>query len=364
MHELGEHQAAKGHLDKACNLSQLTRTKHLLVHALMLKARFALEKDQWDLGLKALRKALSLGKEIDLYHNMIESRSAVARLLQLALEHDIEADYVSAYIRKRSLAPDTPPITVENWPWPLKVFTLGRFSIVKDEAPIRFPTKAQKKPLELIKVLIALGGRDVDKDHISDALWPEVDGDKADRALTTTLHRLRQLLDNKQAVQIQSSKLELNPSYCWVDCWAFERLLSMAEEARKLKDMDTSMSLTEKALAVYKGDFLAGDTLEPWAVSQRERLRSRFLQAINLIGSSLASIGQWKKAADYYRRSLDVDDFSEETYQRLMYCLQQLGRKTEVLSVYERCRKTLHAAFGLEPSPETRKIIQSVMDEC
>jgi two-component SAPR family response regulator len=293
---------------------------------------------------------------------MIESRPTVARLLEVALEHGIEADYISAYIRKSGLAPPVPPITVENWPWPLKVFTLGRFAIVKDGAPIRFRTKAQKKPLELIKILIALGGRDVDKAHISDALWPDVDGDKADRALTMTLHRLRRLLGNKLAVQIHNSKLELSPSCCWVDCWTFERLISMAEEASKLKDMDTIISLTEKALAVYNGDFLAGDTLEPWAVSPRERLRSRFLQAVNRIGSSLASIGQWKKAADYYRRSLDVDDLSEETYQRLMHCLQQLGRKTEVLSVYERCRKTLHAAFGLEPSPETRKIIQSLMD--
>jgi two-component SAPR family response regulator len=328
----------------------------------MLKARFALDQGHKEVGLQTLRMALALGKDIGLYHNMIESRSTVARLCAVALEHRIEADYVTAYIRKRGLAPDVPPITVENWPWPLKVFTLGRFAIVKDGAPIRFATKAQKKPLELIKVLVALGGRDVDKALISDALWPDVEGDKADRALTTTLHRLRRLLGNKIAVQIQNGKLDLNPSCCWVDCWAFERLLSMAEDPHKLRDAGPSMSLAEKALAVYKGDFLAGDALQPWAVSQRERLRSRFLQAVNRIGSGLASNGQWEKAADYYRRSLDVDDLSEGTYQRLMHCLQQLGRKTEVLSVYERCRKTLHAAFGLEPSPETRKIIRSLMD--
>jgi DNA-binding SARP family transcriptional activator len=362
--ELGEHRVAKEHLDRACHLSRLTRTKHLMFHALMQKARFALDQDQMDEGLEALRSSLSLGKEIDLYHNMIESRSTVARLMQVALEHDIEPKYVSAYIRKRGLTPDPPPIAVENWPWPLKVFTLGRFSIVRDDEPIKFPTKAQKKPLELIKMLVALGGRNVDKTYISDALWPDVDGDKADQAFTTTLHRLRLLLGHKQALQIQSGKLELNPSCCWVDCWAFARLLSMAEDAHKMHDFGRSMHLAEKALAMYKGDFLSGDMLEPWTVSQRERLRSKFLQAANLIGTSLSQNGEWKKAADYYRRSVDIDDLSEETYQRLMHCLKQLGHKSEALAVYERCRKNLKAAFGLEPSPATREIIQTLMDGC
>ena len=38
-----------------------------------------------------------------------------------------------------------------------------------------------------------------------------------------------------------------------------------------------------------------------------------------------------------------------------------MGRKTEALSVYDRCRHTLHAAFDLEPSPETRAIYQSLL---
>ena len=362
LNEAGEHQAANDHLNRAIHLSQLTRTKHFMFHALMLKVRFALDQDHAETGLKVLREALALGNEIGLYHNMIESRSNVARFCAIALEHSIEVNYVTTYIRKRDLTPDSLPITVENWPWPIKVFTLGRFSILKDGVPIRFSTKAQKKPLELIKVLIALGGRDVSKAHISDALWPDAEGDKADRALTTTLHRLRRLLGDDRAVQIQSGKLDLNPSYCWVDCWAFERLLSMAEDASKLKDMDAEISLTEKALVVYNGAFLVGEMLESWAVSPRERLRSKFLRAVNSISSGLASIGQWEKAADYYRRSLDVDDLSEETYQRLMHCLQQLGRNTEALSIYERCRNTLNAAFGLTPSSKTKAIRRSLLE--
>lgn len=245
LYEAGEHQTANEHLNKAVHLSQLTRAKHLVFHGLMLKARFALKQDHAEAGLKVLGEALALGKEIGLYHIMIESRPNVARLCAVALEHGIEVNYVTTYIRKRDLTPDTPPITVEQWSWPIKVFTLGHFSIFKDGSPIRFSTKAQKKPLELVKVLIALGGRSVSKAHLSDALWPDAEGDKADRALTTSIHRLRRLLGDDRAVQVQSGKLELDPFCCWVDCWAFECLLSMVEDVSKLKDMDAEISLTE-----------------------------------------------------------------------------------------------------------------------
>lgn len=129
-----------------------------------------------------------------------------------------------------------------------------------------------------------------------------------------------------------------------------------------MKDVDQAISLTEKALAAYKGAFLAGDELASWSVSPRERLRSKFLRAVNRIGSDLASIGQWSNAAGFYRRSLDVDDLAEDTYQRLMQCLQHMGRRTEALAVYGRCKKNLHAAFGLDPSPETRAIYRSLVD--
>jgi pentatricopeptide repeat protein len=362
IYRVGDHAAAYEHLDEAFNLSQRIRAKHLMFHSLTLKARFALTREHSEAGLQLLREALALGKEIGLYHNMIESRADVARLFTIALEHGIEPDYASNYIRKRGLTLDPPPLTVDSWPWPLKIYTLGRFSILKDGRPIRFSTKTQKKPLALVKVIIAGGGRDVSRATASDALWPDADGDKADRALTTTLHRLRRLLGHDPAVLTRNGKLDLNPSYCWVDCWALEDLLSMAEEAYRLKDLDTQMHLYEKAIAIYRGPFLDGELLEPWILSPRERLRSKFLRAGNQMGDALESTEQWGKASDCYRQILDVDDRSEETYQKLMRCLMKMGRTSEAMSVYERCRTILSAVFGLSPSSETRAIRRSLLD--
>src|SRR5690606_18222644 len=93
--------------------------------------------------------------------------------------------------------------------------------------PIQFAGKLQKKPLELLRALIALGGREVPESRLADLLWPDAEGDAGAQALATTLFRLRKLT-GEQAIRRQDNRLTLDPAVCWVDCWAFERLCSQA----------------------------------------------------------------------------------------------------------------------------------------
>ncbi len=62
---------------------------------------------------------------------------------------------------------------VENWPYPLKIYTLGRFEILKDDKKIEFSRKAQKKSLDLLKAVISYGAKDVPEEELSDALYPD-----------------------------------------------------------------------------------------------------------------------------------------------------------------------------------------------
>ena len=89
-------------------------------------------------------------------------------------------------------------------------------------------------------------------------------------------------------------------------------------------------------------------------------MQSRLLQAVNRLGYDFESQGDWQKAAVFYQRSLEVNDLAEETYQRLMRCLLRQGRNAEALSAYNRCKNTLQAVLGLQPSPETQAIYRSI----
>jgi two-component SAPR family response regulator len=132
---------------------------------------------------------------------------------------------------------------------------------------MRFTGKAQKKPLELLKALIAFGGRDVSETKLADALWPEAEGDAAAQALATTLFRLRKLI-GEQVIRRQESRLTLDSTCCWVDCWEFQRLASETSG-------DPLMCLA-KLRKLHQGPFLDGAENAPWAQPLRQRLQARF----------------------------------------------------------------------------------------
>jgi two-component SAPR family response regulator len=157
----------------------------------------------------------------------------------------------------------------------IAIFTLGRFEVVLEGAPLRFKGRAPVRALELLSALIAAGGRGVSVASLSDSLWPEADGFDAYRAFTTTLHRLRRLLRCPEAVRLCAGRLTLDAQLCRVDLWEFERTL------RAARDMD---SLRE-ALDLYHGPFM-GDDPSPWCISMRAQLekqvsgaKSRFAHA-------------------------------------------------------------------------------------
>jgi DNA-binding SARP family transcriptional activator len=249
-------------------------------------------------------------------------------------------------------------VAVEAWPWPIRVYTLGRFAVECGGEPLRFPGKTQRRPLELLRALIAFGGRDVSETQLVDALWPDAEGDAAHRALATTLHRLRKLLGHDGALELREGRLSLNPYVCWVDVWACETLLAGAEQlGQEGEQGGPAVQRIERGLALYEGSFLVGEQA-PWVLPTRERLRTRFLQAIAAVGRHWERDEGWERAIVAYQEGLEVDDLAERLYYQMMCCYQRLGRHGDAARVYRRCRQALGSVLGVEPSAETEQLYQ------
>ena len=212
----------------------------------------------------------------------------------------------------------------------------------------------------MLKALIAFGGKEVGEDQITDALWPEADGDLAHQSFATNLHRLRQLLGHEKAIQHQENRLTLDDRYCWVDVWVFENLLEQADSRWKAGKIDSAVELIEKTIGLYKGPFLGEEIEQPWTMSKSERLRSMFLRSVRKLGLYWQQSGQLEKTLECYQKGLEVDRLAEEFYQGLMTCYYQLGRRAEALSAYNRCKKMLSTAFGVSPSPETEALYRAI----
>ncbi|WP_290653577.1 BTAD domain-containing putative transcriptional regulator [Aquisalimonas sp.] len=360
--ESGDFAAASVTLEQAAAISRRMKSSYAEFLCAFAKARLERLKGDEAAIVVALKGALALGREYGFVNHMWLGHEALAQLCATALQHGIETAYVQDLIRRRGLAPDEADLGMEHWPREIKIYTLGRFIVYKRDKPWRCNGKTPRKPLELLKAMVALGSRDVSDTKLIEHLWPDAEGDHAQHALEMTLSRLRKLLGSPKAVLSQGRTLSLNGHYVWVDVWTLEQALQKLEAiSRAGTGNETSTThLAEQAAALYQGAFLAQDSDLPWAITLRERLRTRLLRQLRMVWLSWERAGRWEQAADGYQRGLEIDNRVEEFYQRLMLCYRALGRPAEALAVYQRCRQTLHLILGIAPSPKTEAIAQAL----
>lgn len=338
-------------------LARANRSHLFEFTALLLDAQRALDENRETQALESLAGAMAIGRQRGLLNTYCWLPRVMARLCAKALEAGIETDYVRALVRRRALPPSDDARDLEVWPWPIKIYTLGRLSIFSNEKALEFRGKAQGRPLELLQALIALGGRGVPEEAVSEILWPDAEGDAAHRAFDTTLHRLRRLLGCERALLLSDRKLSLNPAVCWVDAWAFERLLVRLDGLIQqpvttgAESTPAIARLATRIFALYRGPFLGREISATWAVAPRERLLSKFLCQLGTLGRHWEAAGEWGRAAEAYQKAVDMSNLTEENYQRLMLVYCAIGQHSEALSVYRRCRETLLAALGRPPSP-------------
>jgi LuxR family maltose regulon positive regulatory protein len=325
---------------------------------LLVMARAAFLQHNDAEGLDALRDALRLMREIGAESTIWWNPRWFASLLARALEAGIEVEFVQSLICGHGLLPDLRYPGPEQWPWPVRIRTLGGFRLHLNGEPAQAGGRGQKKPVELLKAMIAFGGRDVSETRLTDALWPDADGDSARHALKTTLHRLRRLLDDEQAIRVDGGQLSLNPCHCWTDAGAFIQLLG-AEYKTRVRDPEQALRL-ERAIGLYQGAFLDADEEVDWVLAPRERLRSRFVHAVETLGAHLEASDRWDQAIECYERGIGAADLAEPIYQRLMACHERRGHRAEALAAYERYRRLLAARLGIEPSEKMQALVQGL----
>ena len=352
MIESGNIDAALDMLSRARNLLAGTAFRIYRLESDFLGAYATLVRRGESEMIGALRQTLAAAQAENYVYTFRGHRKQLALLLAVALGHGIETDYVRALIRKHELPPPASRPSAA-WPWPVRIFTLGEFRIELDGEPLAFGRKAPKKPLSLLKAIIAFGGQNVAEQKLLDALWPDEDGDAAREAFAVNLHRLRKLLGHAEVIELSEGLVSLDAAKCWVDAWALARLFHEEDPANGGPQPETILKL-------YRGHFLAEALEAPWALSARERIRGQFLRYVADAGRLHEQAGEFEAASRLYQKGIDSDDLAEELYQGLMRCHLQQARNAEAMAVYRRLRQTLSVTLGIEPSLKSQKLAKAI----
>lgn len=354
----GDPALARRLLDKASAIAEAMRSGILQAQCGLMAAELARGTGEHKQCLEALRRALAIMRSNGYVMFAGWDPAMVARLCDIALAHGIEPGFTRELIRRRGLASPEAGEAGPEWPWPLRVRTLGGFRVKVNGEAISFSGKAQRRPVDLVRSLIALGAREVDERALADILWPDAEGDAALQSLATTLHRTRKLLAVADAVVRSQGRLSLNPACTWVDSVAFEAALDQAEVVRREGGEPARIRRwLETGLRYYEGPFLPDDVDTSWVIPLRERLETRFGRAVEQLAVAYVQSGQLDDAMTWYEYGIDRAPLLEILHQGLIRAYLESGRIAAATAAYRRCESVFAQTLGIEPAPDTRALV-------
>ncbi len=229
----------------------------------------------------------------------------------------------------------------------LRVQLLADFRLIdRDGLPMSLNTPRLQS---LLAYLILHRDAPQSRQHLAFLLWPDSAEAQARTNLRKALHELRQALpeaDHLLAINNLTIRWCPTPT-CQADVVDFEAALAA-------DDLLT-------AIDVYRGDLLPG-CYDDWIMPERERLRQKYMDALEQAVRQAETRGDLRAAVGYAQRLLRDDAVREATYRDLMRLYMTLNDRAGALRVYHACETTLRRELDVEPSAATRELYQQLLN--
>jgi len=182
-------------------------------------------------------------------------------------------------------------------------------------------------------------------------LWPEADEAHARGTLRQELLQLRRALDPGVILGEGEEAIGVNRERLWCDVWAFEEALKAGRLA--------------EALDLWKGDFLPGLFVEGgdfqrWLDGKRDRLARDAKHAAAQLVEEAEAAGDLPRAVAAAWRLTDLTPFDETGWRTLIGLLDRSGDRAGALAAYTTLAARMRAELEVEPSLETRALVERV----
>lgn len=189
------------------------------------------------------------------------------------------------------------------------------------------------------------------RDTLIALLWPDATQESGRHALRNALHALRTALGERAILTAGDTLVGADGGEIGCD------VLDLEEE---LKGADGS------AWSVEAGELLQGFHVggalefEHWLSGERERVRALTLRVARTRSEARRAAGDIAGAISAARNAAALSPADEPTARRLLGLLVESGDRTGALQLYRELAERLREEHGVEPSPETRGLIESL----
>ncbi len=243
----------------------------------------------------------------------------------------------------------------------LRVCFFGHFEVLCEGETMTLGRNG--KALTILKYLLANHTRPVSQDHLMGWLWPDSNLKKARWSLNSAIHGLRKLLSGCSAsvsinyVFLEDGYYRLSPDIgVTTDVNDFDKHHERGRRLEKGLRMQEANIEYEKAIELYRDDYLVEDLYEDWTMVERERLANAYIDTLDRLAVHYMEVGQHQESIRACYRVLEKYRCHEDSYRLLMQCYAHLGLRARALHQFRMCEKILGQEYGTSPSPETRSL--------
>lgn len=237
----------------------------------------------------------------------------------------------------------------------LEIRLLGGFTAALGHDPV--PPMPSRHARLLLAYLALHPDRAHPRPTLIDRLWPELDEPRARKRLSHTLWQVQDVLaeasPGRTYVEATLDTVRFGDAPARVDVHEFDQGLDEVERGDAL-DGD-ALARLRTCVDLYRGDLLAG-YYEPWILEEQARLSQRYVDALTRLVTSAKRRSNFDEALTYARRLTHQAPLREDIHREVMRLSVLLGRHSEALQQYERCRTVLADEMGVEPEASTREL--------
>ncbi len=235
----------------------------------------------------------------------------------------------------------------------VRLFTLGRTEVRTPDGPLDGDWLDQRAG-QLLNYLVCERHRVVPAEEIAESVWRHARHTTVN-TVRYFVHTLRSKLEPGRPKHGRSSVVlarhggyTLNSDEVWIDADELEVRVEAGSTALARGERAEAVEHFERAVSLYRGDFLADEPYAEWALLERERLRE-------LVEKPLRALGELHDddpdaAAGYLERLAQMEPFDAGVQRELLSLWLRQGRRSRAARHYRSFEHRLLREFGERPA--------------
>ena len=280
----------------------------------------------------------------------------------------------------------------------VRVNLLGGFEVLVDGKLVDCTDFARRKARELMAILVMREGREMSRDQLAAALWPEAGLSQRTASLYSSWSLLRDAMARATGMPdgphlVKSGMLyRIDARYVSSDIEEFNILTrqllrggmfitgperyrdaqtsraqaykaALEAQARAQGGSDLRLCMFDRVDELYCGELLGSMAHLSFDTRTAEALRERMVEVMFEGVRCANSLGENQRANWYAMRAIEVGGMREEFFRARMQAQLDLGQRTGALDTYFKMQRFLHEHQGLGPSVATEMVYRDIIDD-